>query len=66
MAVSPMEEMEKQAAARIDAVLSHVQKDHEDLNENLAQHPATGVEGLSAVREVLEALRRLDSRLKNR
>ncbi len=35
MAVSPMEEMEKQAATRINAVLSHVQKDHEDLNGNL-------------------------------
>jgi hypothetical protein len=66
MAVSPMEEMEKEAAIRINAVLSHVQKDHEDLNENLAQNPASGVEGLSAVREVLEALRRLDSRLKCR
>ena len=61
-----MEEMEKEAAIRINAVLSHVQKDHEDLNENLAKNPASGVEGLSAVREVLEALRRLDSRLSGR
>ena len=59
-----MEEMEKQAITRIDAVLSRLDKDQEEFSANLAQCPRTGDEGLSAVREVLEALRRLDSRLK--
>jgi hypothetical protein len=69
MAVWPMEELEnqedlqKQAIDRIRVVLSHVRKDQEELSAALAQRGRIGVEGLSAVREVIEALERLKGRL---
>ena len=64
MAGSPLDALEKQAAANVDAVLSQLAQDEAELAAELAQRRWNGVEGLSAARKVSEALRRLNQRLK--
>ena len=64
MAGLPLDSMEKQVEARIDAALAQLAQDQAQLSAERAKPDLDGVRGLAALAQVTDALRRVEQRLK--